>query len=391
VGTAVETRRDGSRVCAWSCAVALVLPWLTYAQPGVYSNLVWGGNACPYGSAGSLWFKANTSFEKLVVRLFMVQAFGLLMAYVAKLLTQDHLPLGIAFPIRSSTLRFALPAYFLAFWGLVGRIMQTSFTDVSFVVLVEGVLIMQEVLQVWAYMHHKGPLAYLLALALGRGSAKVAADQATPEYRSLDDIPSKAFTYNFLICAHAVCEAVTVLIAGFLPLAYNMNINDYGLVPRGQMIVNLIISLVGETIVADGLFCVMAAREQRKAHTFLATWQLRPRGSITVFLVVTLAAFLPVWYTLLLSATMKKDDSHFGYHSVPQELYIVDILAYRYNRSTHGVATQNEYVNLRAKCGPPPGEVSNEVWCFADERTDADLRKCCEEMDLCPCAPACTW
>ena len=108
-----------------STLVAAVLPWGCYAQPGIFNVLVWAGNACPYGKPGAMWFKARTSLEKLAIRLFLVQGFGVMMAYIAKLLTQDHLPLGFSFPVKSGVMRFALPAYFLAFWGLVGRIMQT--------------------------------------------------------------------------------------------------------------------------------------------------------------------------------------------------------------------------------------------------------------------------
>ncbi len=130
IGTLVESRSDGARVSAWSVLVALLLPFMCYAQPGIFNNLVWGGNPCPSevnSTPGALWFKATqqSAFDMLVIRLFLIQGFGIGMAYLAKLLTQDHLPLGISFPIKSGWLRFALPAYFLGFWGLAGRLMQT--------------------------------------------------------------------------------------------------------------------------------------------------------------------------------------------------------------------------------------------------------------------------
>ena len=126
LGTMIETREDGCRAWVWSCITATMLPWMCYAQTGIFNNLVFGGNPCPYGVPGSIWFKAQSNWtDKLLVRFFLVQGFGMAMAYGAKLLTQDHLPLGVKFPIRSGLLRFVLPVYFLSFWGMVGRIMQT--------------------------------------------------------------------------------------------------------------------------------------------------------------------------------------------------------------------------------------------------------------------------
>jgi len=338
LGTLAETFRDGWRACTWSCFVAIILPWMCYAQTGIFNNLVWGGNPCPTqikSQFGALWFKATqtSAFDMLVIRLFLIQAFGILMAYLAKLLTQDHLPLGISFPIRSGWLRFVLPAYFLSFWGMVGRLMQSSFQNPSTTIVIEALLVFQELVQVWAYMHQKGPLAYLLSLALGRGSAKVSADAATPEYRTLSDLPSKAFTYNFLICAHTVTEAITVVVAGLVPLVYNYNIANTELVDRSATLANLVIALVGETLIADGLFCIMASRQQRQAHTFLATWQLRPRGSIVVFVAAVVVAILPAWYALLLTQVPKKDSSNFGYFSYPKVLADV-VLANKYYNAT---------------------------------------------------------
>jgi len=337
---------------------------------------VWGGNACPYGALGSLWFKASSNFDKLVIRMFVVQTFGLLMAYISKLLTQDHLPLGISFPVKSGVMRFVLPAYFLAFWGFVGRIMQSSFDNPTYTLLVELLLVFQEILQVWAYMHQKGPLAYVVSAMLGRGSSKVAADAATPEYRTLDDLPSKAFTYNFLICSHAVCEAVTVLVASFISLAYNTNVAGIDPIDRRTTIVNLVIALVGETIVADGLFCFMAGRQQRRAHTFLATWYLRPRGSLFALVSATVSAFLPVWYAIILMAVYKKDDSHLGYHSFSLTQVQVSLLADKYNITQAGVASVEDELELRGACGVPPGAMGHEEWCdLHPERTPTNW--CC--------------
>jgi hypothetical protein len=90
-------------------------------------------------------------------------------------------------------------------------------------------------------MHEKGPVACVLSLVRARvrtrvsaarcseggaswasvvrgGAARVQADdvQTTAEFHKLSDIPSRALAYNFLICSHAVCEALTVLTRGRL-------------------------------------------------------------------------------------------------------------------------------------------------------------------------------
>ena len=64
---------------------------------------------------------------------------------------------------------------------------------------------------VWAYMHQKGPIAYLLSQALHRGKVSDADAAAPATIAALADLPPKVFTYNFLICVHAVIETVLVL------------------------------------------------------------------------------------------------------------------------------------------------------------------------------------
>ena len=125
LGTLIESRKEGARVAAWSGAAAFILPWMCYVNTAIFNYMIWGGNACPYGAPGALWFKAQTWSEKLIVRFFIVQMVGIAISYGAKLLTQDQLPLGINFPIKSSVLRVVVPFYFIAFWGLVGRMMQS--------------------------------------------------------------------------------------------------------------------------------------------------------------------------------------------------------------------------------------------------------------------------
>lgn len=392
LGTLAETFNDAGPAAKFSCFVALVLPWMCYAQKGVFNNVIWGGNHCPEevnGTPGALWFKAtqNSTFDMLVIRLFLIQSTSTVMAYFAKLLTQDHLPLGISFPIKSSWLRFVLPAYFLAFWGIVGRVMQTSFNNPSTTVLMEALLVLQELVQVWAYMHQKGPLAYLLSLALARGSAKVSADAVTPEYRTLADIPSKAFTYNFLICTHTICEAVTCLVAGLIPLAYNYNISGLAPLNRSLIVTNMVIAIVGETLVADGLFCILAVRQQRQAHTFLATWQMRPRGSIHVFVATTVVAILPLWYAIILYQVPKKDDTHLGYHGFPVVLWKVVETLRQYNATENGVATDADVYLLQGECVSPS---LRKKWCNEEvweetgrwaSRTNV-VNRCCHWLNI---------
>ena len=343
IGTIGGTMHHKSwRVSAWSGFVALILPWMCYAQPGVFNNLVFGGQFCPSAvnsAPGAMWFKATileSSYDVLVIRLFLVQGFGLMMSYGAKLLTQDHLPMGISFPIKSGWLRCVLPVYFLTFWGLAGRIMQGSFRDPMMAVFVEVLLVSQELIQVYAHMHHKGPIAYFLGRALGRSSPRVAAEAETPEYRTLADLPSRCFTYNFLICAHTVTEAISVCVAALIPLVYNYNVAGLEPVDRGVVVTNFLIAFVGETLVADGLFCLMAARQPRQAHTFLATWQVRPRGSIWVFVAATIVAFLSIWYAMLLTQVPKKDDSNLGYYAYPDTLWWVIKTAEWHNATESG-------------------------------------------------------
>ena len=77
-------------------------------------------------------------------------------------------------------------------------------------------------------MHLKGPAAYTIGLLLGRGGhAKVsprAVVAETPLYRSVVDLPPKEYTYNFLICVHAVCETMLVLVGGLALMLMNFSI-----------------------------------------------------------------------------------------------------------------------------------------------------------------------
>ena len=220
-----------------------------------------------------------------------------------------------------------------------------------------------------------------------------------------------------------------MLTAAFIALAYNINIAGFKPIDRSTVVTNMLIGLVGETIVADGFLCVIAARQQRRAHTFLATWQapisllssrglprcpspaarkrapdvlchvvrqMRPRGCLLVYIAVTLAAFCPIWYTVLITQTVKRDESHvLGYHSWPSVLYTVNLHRERYNNSKFGVYTTldcgegytgsidcnlNDIMNLRVHCGAPPGELSNAAWC----EENSYPTKCCAEMLICP-------
>ena len=163
-------------------------------------------------------------------------------------------------------------------------------------------MVVQEVTMVWAYMHQKGPIAYLLSQALHRGKVSDADAAAPATIAALADLPPKVFTYNFLICVHAVIETVLVLAGALVPLVMNMNLGATACkeeLDQGNLLTNMAIGLVGETLVADGIFCVLAARRQRNAHSFLATWRLRPRGSMLVFILVGCVAFLQAWQAVV--------------------------------------------------------------------------------------------
>ena len=128
-------------------------------------------------------------------------------------------------PLGNSVLRFALPLYFLSFWGCIGRVMQASMPAPWMTVVLEmGVLLPIELFQVWAYMHQKGPAAYTLSLLLRRGKARGDEKAESRVYRSVDDLPPKEYTYNFLICVHAVCETTLVLVGGLVLMLMNFSI-----------------------------------------------------------------------------------------------------------------------------------------------------------------------
>ena len=51
LGTLIEAREQGGRARAWSCATAVVLPWMCYAQTGLLSYVRAAGssNRRPHG------------------------------------------------------------------------------------------------------------------------------------------------------------------------------------------------------------------------------------------------------------------------------------------------------------------------------------------------------
>ena len=212
-------------------------------------------------------------------------------AYVAKCFTQKQL-LCIPLPFRTGELRFVAPLYFLAFvwrrWPhhavLVSGSARPRHARRPFWITFssppqaaqpgddrrcrardggaggdDGV-----------GMHaQKGPIAYLLSQALHRGKVSDADAAAPATIAALADLPPKVFTYNFLICVHAVIETVLVLAGALVPLVMNMNLGATACkeeLDQGNLLTNMAIGLVGETLVADGIFCVPAARRQRNAH-----------------------------------------------------------------------------------------------------------------------------
>ena len=52
-------------------------------------------------------------------------------------------------------------------------------------------MVVQEVTMVWAYMHQKGPIAYLLSQALHRGKVSDADAAAPATIAALADLPPK--------------------------------------------------------------------------------------------------------------------------------------------------------------------------------------------------------
>merc|ERR1711865_238316 len=147
---------------------------------------------------------------------------------------------------------------------------------------------------------------------------------------------------------------MTVLVGGLFPLAFNYNpVGDVELDYK-TVAANLAIALVGETLVAEGIFCVLAARQQHKAHTFIATWRLRPHGSVLLFVMGALMAFLPVWYALMLYMVVKRQDSDssfgFGYRSFSKSATDYITYARIYNSTKYGLVDEYDKLILLQQC-----------------------------------------
>jgi len=208
----------------------------------------------------------------------------------------------------------------------------------------------QELVQVWAYLHGMGPTKYLLLLVTRRG---IPDDDSYGEavYRTSADIPPKVYAYNYLIVVHAICEAIMVLVGGLGPLILNLSlsppdcdevesaVNSTATISvatmcnvyteplnQGLIIGNTLISFFAETVLADGLFCLMAIRKQRRTHTFLATWRLRTSGSILVFVTISLLACFPIYKQLFSSTNFVLDGNMFGFRYFPRDLPCLDSL-----------------------------------------------------------------
>jgi len=238
--------------------------------------------------------------------------------------------------------RYVLPMYFFCVWGCIGRLLQTTMPHWGWTLLLESLLVGQEIVAVWAYMHYMGPTAYTIRFVKNRGKVEPGFTGTTVVYRTVHDIPPKVFAYNSIIAVHAVSEAILVLIGGFIPLVMNVNIvdaclssdsGDYGSgefdkecsilhqpVPRSKILTNTFISFFLETLVADGLFCLLAVQKQRNAHSFLATWRVRSFGSIGIFIFTAMIVGYPVFNYMLGPLVIVADDKMFGIRMFPEFL-----------------------------------------------------------------------
>jgi len=243
-----------------------------------------------------------------------------------------------------SNLRYALPMFFFSFWGIMGRVAQSSIPNVGINIAIELCLVGFEIIQVWAFMHTMGPTKYTLLFFFKRHQLKEAYDgseYSTATFRTAADIPPKIYAYNYIICVHAVCEAAMVLIGGLTPLLLNLQLSPTDCpagattqqcniwlqeFPQRAVLANTFISLMCETLIADSIFCFLAARQQRKAHSFLATWRTRSSRSLGVFVLSCCLASLPLFRGAAATAQIAISENMFGFRYFPKPLNCYDAL-----------------------------------------------------------------
>jgi len=367
---------------------ALLLPFLLHVQTWLFKDYIWSGGF----DTGFWWLKFDTVAQLIVLRFLLVLGLSLAFAYLAKKCMEL---------VTSSTLRYALPLFFISYWGTLGRVMQTAMPSLWITLVVEVVLVAQELVQVWAYLHAMGPTKYLLLLVTRRG---IPDDDAYGEavYRTSADLPPKLYAYGYLIIVHAICEAIMVLVGGLGPLLLNISLSapDCGDVEssvnqtagisvatmcnaytepfkQGLAIGNTLISFVAETFVADGLFCLMAVRKQRRAHTFLATWRLRTSGSILVFVALSALACFPIYAQIMQQTDVVLDGNMFGLRYFPSALPCLDSLKALGCLDRFGFVTDSCPIgNLGGSIEVPPKDIASSPYSSVSTAVRLDENAC---------------
>ena len=84
-----------------------------------------------------------------------------------------------------------------------------------------------------------------------------------------------------------------------------------------------LLSFFLETLIADGLFCFLAVRQQRRAHSFLATWRLRSFGTFGIYVATALLVVCPVVMQMTTDMVVVADENMFGIRAFPAVLQCI--------------------------------------------------------------------
>jgi len=331
LGILVEASWNKNRHYFLAAFSALVIPFLLLLQVWLWKEYIYQGDP----RYGLIWFKLAQVPKMIYIRFLLVFGLSTALVYLGKKV-MELLPM--------SNLRYALPMFFFSFWGIMGRVAQSSIPNMGVNIAIELLLVCFEIVQVWAFMHAMGPTKYTLLFLFKRHKLKEAYDGSefsTAAFRTAVDIPPKIYAYNYIICVHAVCEAAMVLIGGLTPLLLNVQLSPTDCpadatsqqcniwlkeFPQRAVLTNTFVSLMCETLIADSIFCFLAARQQRKAHSFLATWRTRSSRSLKVFVLACCLAALPLFRTAAAHTQVAISEKMFGFRYFPTALNCYDSL-----------------------------------------------------------------
>lgn len=158
-------------------------------------------------------------------------------------------------------------------WAFYGRVLQASMTDIGLVVLVELVMVIQEVVEMKFYSDGQTLTSYVYGLLAGKSSKT---DEGFDARRhSLQGMNTSRHANAMLVPIIQMMETTCTITAAVFVLSCNFSPTVAQVMNPQLVLVNSIISFVGETIISDAVVTyIHGVKKMDYPHNYIYLWFL---------------------------------------------------------------------------------------------------------------------